>query len=387
MPDIDQPVTDPQEPSRARPRVPHANRRHTKVSPSKLKSLEACPKWQPDENSDPHPLTLRGTAMHEALETGDDTKLDAEECQLVAMCRDFTKGITDQPGVTVLREVELSLPKRMRGTADLAVLSAYGTQGWLIDYKFSQGLQEAAETNPAAQAYAWGLFSQFPSLQTLGIYYLYPRLDVVSEATFHRTEMDAFRLRMETILARVRDPEARPFAQVDNCLYCANKANCTALHALALPIATRYAETHDELTVPAEYQPHQITDPAMMARAYEVALVMEKWADSVKHAARELRFNTGAEMPGFTLVSRAGAKKIVSPELAYAAAIEAGVTHEKFLTLVDVSARKLADAVGERAARGEKKRAVAAFENCLRDEGVLETEPDTFFFRRDRRTA
>jgi hypothetical protein len=369
-----------------KPKTNHAARKHTRVSPSKLTSLEICPRYLDDKNADPHPITLRGTAMHEALDAGDDSKLDAEEKHLVSMCRDFTAPLFAEEGATVLKEVSLKLPKGMKGTADLAVLNADGSGGWLIDYKFSLSLQEDAATNPAAQAYAFGLFTLYPALQSLKVAYLYPRLEVISEAEFSRADMPAIQLRMETIHARVMDPSTPPYPEVDNCLYCANKATCTALHALALPIATRYAEAHEELTIPEEFRPSQITDPAMMARAYEVALVLEKWCDSVKAHARELRFNTGAELPGFSLTSRSGTKKIVSPEAAYALALESGVTHEQFLTTVDVSLKKLSDAVAEKAARGEKGKAAQAFENRLRDEGVIEVGSETFYFRRDKKT-
>jgi len=48
----------------------HSERQHATYSPSKLKALEICPRFQQDNDAPPHPITLRGTAMHEAVEAG-----------------------------------------------------------------------------------------------------------------------------------------------------------------------------------------------------------------------------------------------------------------------------------------------------------------------------
>lgn len=368
----------------ALPSSNHGDRAHAKISPSKLKSLEICPRYKA-EQSDPHPITLRGTAMHEALDSGKDDGLDLEELGYVAMCRDFVNGCIE-PGSEILTEIRLEIAGGVWGFADLVILSPDKQSGWLIDYKFSTQLQEDAETNPAAQAYALGLFKKFIPLETLRVAYLYPRLEQISEATFDRSMIPLFEARIATIRARV-EGGAEPYAQADNCLYCAQKVQCTALHRLALPIATRYADAHDELTIPAEYQPSEIKNPAVMARAFEVALVMEKWVESVKHHARELRFNTGAELPGFDFRTRAGRKRVISPEGAYAFALKAGITHDEFLTTVEVSATKLTDLVEGKAAKGEKARAGQAFMDCLQDEGVVEAGPETYFFARQKKTT
>jgi len=228
-----------------------SGRVHSKISPSRLKDLEMCPRHLPEERGEVHPITAEGTLCHKAKETNDLSGLNAEQRHWVEMCIAFEAQIRkgywkrgEKP--QVLTEVKLDILDGIFGYADTIFVDPEGTTADLIDYKFGFQLQEDAETNPAAQAYALGMFNRWLWVDQIWVSYLYPRLEQVSQALFHRRQMNEFELRIRTTAARVNDPHSPPTPNTDVCLYCANKGSCPALHAQVLPIAKRYAEGHDE---------------------------------------------------------------------------------------------------------------------------------------------
>ena len=65
---------------------------HASYSPSSLKYFELCPCYQKDNSGSVHPVTLRGTAMHKACETGDMEGLDSTEKALVHKALSFVEA-------------------------------------------------------------------------------------------------------------------------------------------------------------------------------------------------------------------------------------------------------------------------------------------------------
>lgn len=352
------------------------NREHSTISPSKLKALEICPGWKPEENEEEHPLTIAGTRMHKALETGDNSQLQEGEPELVNKCREWE--LNNFAGLECAQEIKLDIVDGIYGYADKIYFNA--PSAILVDYKFSAGLQEDAETNPAAQAYALGIFKAYLHIEVVEVCYLYPRRDEISTGAYTRCDMEKIELRIRTIAARTQTGEQ--FYDASNCLYCGAKANCPTLNAMVLPIATRYA-ARKELQLPKEWDPALITDPGQMSKAMDVANVMAKWVDSVKHHALKLRQETGVEVPGYDLRSRAGRKTILDAKKT-AELVEDSLSHDEFLAVCEVNAKALLDAVGSKAPKGAKKATIAATEDRLRNAGVLEIGPESEFLVRSK---
>lgn len=368
--------TKPKETKTPEPTPPEtAERPHAPLAPSKLKNLELSPMWIPDPNQEEHPLTAAGTRMHKALEEHATDGLSEDEIALVMKCSEFTAQFSGEQH----KELKLDIAKDCYGYCDLVIID--GTVATLIDYKFGMAAQEDAETNPAAQAYVVGILNKWPEVQTVDVYYLYPRLDVVSAAQYTRKDLDRILLRLATIEARVKTGNCEP--HVETCTYCGRKATCTYLHRFALPIATRYQQKHAELSLPEQYDPALITDPEQMSRAMAVAQVMEKWSESVKFHALKLRQESGKDIPGYDYRSREGRKKIVAPVQAWKT-VEGQVTHEEFLDACEVSAKALADAAASHAERGNKKAVRESVINALRDAGALEVGPEVYYLQRSK---
>jgi hypothetical protein len=361
----------------------HSQRAHATFSPSSLKSLEICPLYQKDEDSTPHPITLRGTAMHEAVETGKFDGLDPYEIEMVKTCLDFQSEWSMDQTWAAYPERRMGTPGGQWGFCDN--LFVRGREAVLLDWKFSTRVQTQVGDNIAAQAYVWGVLNDFPDIMEVAVHYVYPRLDVISSHVYTRDDLPRIELRVETIIARAKlnTPESAMPTE-ENCLYCARKATCPALHQIALPLAREYKK--EELTIVEEYHPSQITDPSVMAKAMAVASIMGEWAESVKFHANKMRRESGQEIPGYSWTSRKGDAVVNSAALVKFTADEFGLNDDDIVSAMSLSVSKLAEKIGEKAKTGQKKAQIEAFKNTLIDSGAIELKPDTFFLRRDRKT-
>jgi len=365
--------------------APHAEREHSKISPSKLKSLEICPQWLPD-TKEAHAITQTGTKLHEALDKNFFDHLSDEEKILARACSDYTDRLkVSLPGCSVLNEIQLDILDGIWGFADHVIVHAGDKVAELVDYKFSTQLQESVETNPAAQAYALGLFKKFPSLQTIGVHYLYPRLDVVDTGSYSRSDCARIEARVKLIKQRVESGAPAMFV-AENCLYCGRLVSCPLAQGKLLPIASRYQEAKG-VQIPAVPDFSAVQDPKAWKQYLELAPLLEATADSIRRHAVEFRETSGQEIDGFELRTRAGKAKITDPIRAWAFAEKAGVTKEEFLACTEVSAKGLLDAVAEKAPRGKKGSVKQAFENTLRDEMVLEVGRDSHFMQKIKQTS
>ena len=360
---------------------PTEERPHAKHSPSSFHYKEICPGFQ--NRGESSPAAEEGTRLHAALETGNIDGLAEEQLQVVAMCRDYVQNLEQHArarGPAVIhREVRLKIAGGLTfGTADFVLIGANGA-GDLVDFKMGRNSVPDAEVNPQMQAYAVGAFERFREIDTLKVHILLPRRDEVSTAIYNRADLSRLRLRIQTIIARceVPEPETRP---TEHCLYCARQAHCPALHRHALTIAGGY---EDDLKLPDEFHPGHISDPGTMARALTVARVMEKWCDSVKHHALQMRLG-GVEIPGHELRTRSGTRKITDPLAAWLA-VQERVTADQFIGCCDVSLSQLETIFAEAAPRGGKAKAKQELSEALADLGVVETAKESLYLAKTRK--
>jgi hypothetical protein len=350
-------------------------------SPSKYKSIEISPAYEEDKTRDEHPLTLRGKIMHAAVETGDDTQLLDEERPLVANCRDVRSKIVPA-NATVRREIKFPIIGADYGFIDEMALT--GNRAILIDYKFGFNRQEAAETNPQVQAYALGILRTFPYLTQVDVYLLYPRLDLVDMATFTRGDIQQIAARIMAI-KRAHDVATPATCRYNDntCVYCRFLPSCPTAQKKLLPIATRYAETHD-LPLPDLALIESLT-PDQRSRLLAAAPVFEAVADSIKRHMLEFVQQSGEEIPGYDLTLVSGKRSVTSPAIAHEIATEKfGITHQDFLRAVKVSAKDLLDLAKETAARGKKQARAQELEDALRDAGALTVGADHHQLRKSK---
>ena len=352
------------------------SRPHAKHSPSSLAYKEICPGFKNREESSP--AADEGTLLHKALETGKTEGLVDEQLQVVEMCRGYIESLEaaakSEGPIKILREVQLNIADGLTfGTTDYLLVSTGSRSADLVDFKFGRNTVPDSEINPQVQAYVLGAFEKFPDIDLIRAHVLLPRRDEVFVADYSRTDMDRLRLRISTIISRCEHPEPELFP-TDNCLWCSRQATCAALHKHALTVANGY---EGELQIPDQFHPGQIIDPTMMSRALALARILEKWCDSVKHHALQMRLG-GQEIPGHELRTRAGTRKITDPLAAWAA-VRDRLTPDQFVACCDVSISKLENTFAEAAPRGSKTKAKQEFSEALADLGIVESGKESFY--------
>ena len=388
----------------------HVVRKHARCSPSKLKNLEICPSYEGDNDGPVHPVTLRGTAMHEALETGDDsgllTEKDNEELRLVNACREF-QDAEAVPGEIVITEPHLKThDPDVQGFADRVVLEppvvpTFPNDGKtyvgqitrharIRDYKMGWNAVDTPDINPQAIAYTVAVFMAYPDVTSVNFAFLIPRLDMILEHTFQRSELPTLKLRLSTIAERVRKLAGKEFNVVDsNCLYCGRKATCAALAAKALPIARSFDE-HSEakLPLPATFDPAQMTDPQQIAYGLNIAAVMEGWIEQLRKRAYAIRKETGVEIPGYDWIERSAKREITNPVGTFEVVTkEFGVTPEAFLSATKISITQLSAVVADAAPKGEKGKAEEQLTSRLMDTMCLTRGASFYVLQRSKKKA
>ena len=145
-----------------------AERAHAKRSPSSYKYVKACPGYIPQKNDILHPNTIRGTKIHEAIETGKYDDLDDQELRWLEYClAEKQKIIAEIFGSNPYEEfkeikVEVSARYKSWGFVDSILVS--GAVGIMLDWKFGWGEVDDAEENEQGKGYAVAIYKKFPCL-------------------------------------------------------------------------------------------------------------------------------------------------------------------------------------------------------------------------------
>jgi hypothetical protein len=147
-------------------------------------------------------------------------------------------------------------------------------------------------------------------------------------------------------------------------------------------VAQNYADT--QLDIPPKFHPSTWTTPEEHSIGRRLALVLEKWVESVKSHNLQFVMDAGQTIPGFEMKTKSGKREIRDTMAAYAA-LKDELSVEEFLAACGpVSMTKLEEAVAARAKRGEKSKRKEALYERLTDMGILETGRDVYYLARVR---
>ncbi len=192
-----------------------AAKAHAENSPGAPAANAICPGYKSD--STPSKASDEGDRFHLALGTGDDSGLNAEQVQIVSLCRNYLAQLKAEVRGEVGRHVEIlrHLQVAIAGdptccTLDYALFTRRLGRADLIDFNFGRAPVADSEDNVQMQAYALGLLETYPNLQIIGVHILHPRRNEVFAMLYTRAEES--RLRTETIIARcsVLEPALNP---------------------------------------------------------------------------------------------------------------------------------------------------------------------------------
>ena len=363
---------------------------HAEYSPSALKYHAACPGYAGESGT--NPAAEMGTRIHEALETGDWSKLNDYESSLAQGCRNAEESIFTHHGYDVsacedYKEIRLTmelLGESTFGTCDR--LTVKGTEAVQIDYKTGQMAIDEPQENWQAKAYASGAFQRFPELDTIHFYFIACRRDEILFHTFTRDDLDEMVEDLSGIIKRAKKVHAcfeeadvsQFIPQTKVCNYCRNAGKCPSLAKLALEAAKKYVPDEKSfLTLPDDVHGSDCLDPAKMAEMLKVVPIIKKWAAGVEFAARRMAIEDGIEVPGYEVRERKGRRSITSALAAYGV-IKDEVAVEDFLEGIEkFPVGKLEKLVSDMTPRGKKKERVAEVMSELYTLGVIEQGKDS----------
>jgi hypothetical protein len=283
--------------------------------------------------------------------------------------------------MTILKELKLSILDGLTfGTADLVMVKA--DRAIICDAKFGWSPVEDAEINLQGWAYAIGVFEKYPEVQMVEVVFAQPRLNSVSRHAFFRTaDLDKMKLRVSTVIARAKHqpPELNPTEYA--CLYCGAKATCMALHKKALIISSKFSPLTPDSELIDLYDPEQLATPDLRGKAEILRRVLEPWCEKVRKENTRYALETGEEIPGFEIASRAGRRSITNPQLTYDL-VKDRLTPEEFASVCEVSVAQLLKTYSSKAPRGAKEKLKQEIEDKLDEAGVLQGGGDITYLKR-----
>lgn len=382
-------------------------RGHHPDSPSSLQSSEACAHFTNLQRESR--ASEEGTLQHKAAETRNLDLLDSEEQQTaVKRCialedakTAWLLGITKQPA-DILREVYLAVcPDEFRvddkgvkwpgitgGFPDFVAVS--GNLGLILDWKFGKIPVTPTRSNLQGISYALALFQKFVHVDEILVQFYHPYLEVTEEGevkydpdyehVFKRSDMQEMEYHIRATTARKAIARAeglhsktvlpRPCANL--CVWCANKAECPPLAAIAAKVSEKYLP----LVIPDEVKAAQLKKPEDYAAAYRLANQIETWAKEVKRRCNDAALTEDIEIPGFQLVRRSE-RQIQSVSLIRDYAIRAGLTLEEFESCVSLPITKVEELIAEKvkAKGGKAAPKIREFQENITEAGAVTLAP------------
>jgi superfamily II DNA or RNA helicase len=355
------------------------NTEHSEHSPSSLKEKAKCPGFRNDQTRD-NTAANRGTLGHLAVEKENLDVIPPDDSKLreaAEMCLRYLSALR-KPLVNAqeLREQRYTVLDQF-GHIDHIILHG-GDKAELVDYKFAFGAYTA--DSPQFWAYAVGLWDAHPQIEQLTVHVLLPFQGVIDRETWHReSDYDRLSSQVAAIIAAARRDDPLTYLTGAHCAWCARQASCPKLSSLALTIASEYKA--DELTLPAQYDPANISDPHVIAFAKKAAPIMRSWADKVDARALEMRMQEGIEIPGFELAERKSPFKITNAQAAWET-VKDQITPEAFAACAEVKIGELEKAIARTAKRGEMARAKEHLRDALVDADAAKSEGTYHYLRK-----
>lgn len=347
----------------AAPDHKHSSRAHSRHSPSSLLNKVKCCGWENDNSPDRDTTAAdRGTVGHEMIETRNFDLAPEDEALTKAarMCAEFLDGMAMRMervhGAPVTEHKEFRVPV-LDQFGNVDHLFVCGSEGRMVDFKFANTDHYSADS-PQFWAYAVGVFDKFPDIQVLHVYVLLPFRDEVDKVIWSR-ENDYQRLvgQVGAILTAAKNPDPEKYVIGRHCTWCAKlvQGKCPKFARIAEKLAMQYSGEEEPYRLPENLPTVHgslVEDPAVTAKLYRIAGLMEKAAAGWKKAALEKRLS-GIDIPGFDLAERRGSRAITDATAAYEA-VKDRLSAEDLVKASKLSIGSLEELWANTFKRGEK---------------------------------
>ena len=363
-------------------KLPPNERPHAEHSPSSLLYKSKCSGFKNDNTGDKTAANL-GELGHLAFERestdcippGEEFDRLREAAQLCVQVKGSVKGRFKNP--TTLEEEKIEVMEDVYGYIDSFIYE--GDKGVLMDPKFTFAVGAYSADSPQFHAYVAGLFKLFPQIHEIEVQVLMPYLGEIDVETFKREQMGDLLASTVAIIEAAKKADPSTFRTGEFCSYCGRKSLCPKLHDMAVTISRHYHP--EEIELPSEYDPRNITDPEIMSRALIVAPLFEKFASHAKARALEMRLQEGTNIPGFDLKERAASFVVTNAQMAWET-VKEKLSPEEFASAAKVQIGALETAWKSKAERGQKAKAAEELREKLMENDAAKSEGVVYFLKR-----
>jgi hypothetical protein len=404
-------------------------RAHHPFSPSSLQNREACACYTGRESK--HARTIAGTLAHGMVETRiDNSDLTDEDSLAAAGCIDMVDKYlmamererdlvvhqrfqeisehSDAPEEECLRnrdtaseqvpailhftEIELAVDEcefpdaksTTSGFLDTLLIDHTEQYAEMLDWKFGMWPVEPAQNNLQCISYALGGFRHFPKLQKIRFIFWQPLIDLRSEAIFTRAEIPALYLRVQVVVARAREAQARYLAGdwsmatpfVPACNFCGNIGKCPKVLEKMCVVGSKFYP----LEIPENITPTMVVATEDTSLGLRLAQVVKVWADAFRAQTTNRVLEGRAELPpGYSIQSQSR-RELVDKD-AFKRVALTYLTEFEYLSTLDVLFGAVEKAIQDKAPRGQKKMTVQSFQAELETAGATKRGQPFSFLR------
>lgn len=282
-----------------------------KYSPSRLGSLEACPKFVQDEDGSSE-AAERGTRIHKAVEESNpDMLVDQDEREVALKCMYERQLLVDKyPNFDMRHELKLDSSIN-RGTADLVLLNFDQRTAVLADYKMGVVPVSHPERNIQVWSYAYALMSQYEEIDTVHCYIIQPAcFDQPLYAVLTRSDIPKIKQRCDWIIDRAESPDAEETPNDKVCGYCTRKARCPKWQLAAIQMV----EENLDYLPPASFVTMIDRTPDELSKYRAFLAILEGLVDQGKKEANaqgDMFAQQGIQIPGYRVQHKVGNLKVI----------------------------------------------------------------------------
>lgn len=325
----------------------------------------------PDE---PSPDSKFGTEIHDALASGDYSKLNGEQLSIYESCEEIRgKLIVDVFGPDASkakpikeRRLWCKIDGKLTHSGKPDFIIRVGTKGLILEYKtLPSDLPESSKNLQLRDQVVLSagelILKEVAVAIVQPLVTHQPELCLYNDGTIKRAEVEMFQ--------RVRNsnnPSAPRTAGEAQCKFCKARHACPE-RARLLEVATPVAVSSLASVPVADWT------PAQRALFCERLPMATKWLEECKGQVKALLEGDPASIPGWALEPGAVKRPVVKPEELHARFLALGGSPAQFLACVDIGKGGFEKAV--RAVTQLKGKALAAKLRELLD-GLTEDKPD-----------
>ena len=279
----------------------------------------------------------------------------------------------------IVLDIELDYGLTTFGTCDR--LTIYdGKRALLGDYKTGISQIDHPSENYQAKAYTLGVFQRYPSVEEVTFVFYIPLYNDAPHHTFKRSDMAALRKELSTVIALATGtrhywedgtPPTQMLNPTQNCRFCRHEEHCPALVGLVAEVAKNVGDQFDGVDF------EDTTDPKQVEFLYDIAKIVEKWAESYKKNAVALA-KDGMVFPSLKLKSMGALTKVDNVNGLIETAKSFGLSDDSILELASFPLGKVAKAVSDLAKTKEKASTRAEFLDTLEENNIVSKSEERF---------